>query len=279
MVPTALVIRSIKREANIAPEKLLFSTLILTGTISLALSTIYTSSFLALIGLGLLFCGIILSYIRTEEYVKKILLDKSNSSHLAAVNKLISDTEFAGNAVFLPPNYFKSPNLHKVYISKVKDTEIPTRELMYKQEPQLFIEILEEPMAILLTPPGAELASLFEEELKTGFPSRVNLRDIQANLSKFLTEDLEMVKGFEMNIEKNTIQVRIERSVYREQNTYQQQLSGYFSFGSPLTSAIACILATASGNPVIIVKTRTSSSGEDIIVEYHILDQAEQQVS
>jgi hypothetical protein len=78
-----------------------------------------------------------------------------------------------------------------------------------------------------------------------------------------------------MNVEKNTIRVRIEGSVYREPNTDERQLDVYFSFGSPLINAIATVLARVSGKPVVIVKRRVSPSDEDAIVEYRIVDEEE----
>jgi hypothetical protein len=267
LASAVLVALSTRKSINIIPEKLIYSTLISAGTVSLALSIIYTSSFLALIGLGMLFWGITLTYVRTEEYVKRILLDQSTSSQLKAANKIISEAEFTGNAIFLPPKYFKIPNVYKAYIPKDKNAKAPTPELIYRQEPRFFIESLENPPALLLTPPGAELADLFEKKLDINLP-QVKLPYLQVNLPKLLIEDLEMVKNFEMNIKDNTIQVKIEGSVYREPNTDERKLNVYFSFGSPLINAIASVLAKVSGNPVIIVQKRSSPNGEDVIVEY-----------
>jgi len=269
-----LVALSTRKSIDIIPEKLIYSTLILAGTVSLVLSIIYASSFLALIGLGMLFWGMTLTYVRTEEYVKRILLDQSTSSQLASMNRVISEADYAGNAIFLPPRYFKVPNVYKAYIPKEKNAKAPKPELMYRQKPHSFIEYLENPPALLLTPPGAELTNLFEKKLNTDF-STVKLSYLQANLPKLLIEDLEMVKNFEMNVEKNTIRVRIEGSVYREPNTDERQLDIYFSFGSPLINAIASVLARVSGKPVVMMKRRSRPSGEDVIVEYRIMNEEE----
>jgi hypothetical protein len=262
---------STRKSIEIIPEKLMYSTLIAVGTLSLVLSIVYVSSFLALIGLGLIFWGLTLTYIRTEEYVKKILLDKSTSSQIATVNKVISAASMTGNAMFLPPTYFKVPDVYKAYISKDINARPPTPELMNKQEPQFFTESLQNPPALLLTPPGAELARFFEKELKTNF-QEVNLPYLQVNLPKLLVDDLEIVKYFNMDINNNIIRVRMDGSVYKDIRTDNQQVGACFSFGSPLTSAIACVLAKATGNPIVMGKRQTSPDGEDIIIEYHILN-------
>ena len=262
---------STRKSIEIIPEKLMYSTLIAAGTLSLVLSIVYVSSFLALIGLGMIFWGITLTYIRSEEYVKKILLDKSTSSQLAMVNKVISGASLTGNAMFLPPTYFKVPDVYKAYISKDRNARPPTPELMHKHEPRFFTESLENPPALLLTPPGAELARFFEKELKKNF-QEVNLPYLQVNLPKLFVDDLEIVKYFNMDINNDTIRVRIDGSVYRELNVDNQQIGACFSFRSPLTSAIACVLAKVTDNPIIMGKRQTSPNGEDIIIEYYILN-------
>ena len=81
------------------PVKIVYSTLIAAGAVVLTLSIIYTSSILALIGLGLVFWGIIFAYIRTEEYVKKALLDATVPPQIATLNEIIQELECEGNAI------------------------------------------------------------------------------------------------------------------------------------------------------------------------------------
>jgi hypothetical protein len=275
-VSIVLISLSARKDVNLVPEKIANSILIVSGTTSLALSIIYTSSILALIGLGMLFWGAIFTYVSNEEYVKKILLSASTSSQLETVNKLIQETDFAGNAVFLPPRYFKIPETYKAYIQKDKNANLPTPEMFYRKDPRFSVEFIENPPAILITPPGAELVKLFEKELKTDFV-RVDLQYLQVNLPQLLTDNLEIAQHFEMDIEKNTIRARIGGSVYREVTPDEQKLVLYFTFGSPLTSAIACVLAKVSGKPVMQVKRQTSPDG-NLVVEYHILEKEEPQM-
>src|SRR3972149_1444431 len=60
------------KRVKIIPPKLLSSILITMGAIALFISVIYTSSILAFIGLGLLFFGITFTYVRSNEYIKKM---------------------------------------------------------------------------------------------------------------------------------------------------------------------------------------------------------------
>ena len=115
--------------------------------------------------------------------------------------------------------------------------------------------------------------ALFEKELKTDF-LRENLHYLQVNLPRLLTENLEMSHSLEMDIEKDMIRIRIEGSVYRESKSDEQR-DIYFSFGSPLTNAIACILSKVTGKKVTEVKRLSSPNGDDTIIEYRILEDEE----
>jgi hypothetical protein len=273
-VAAALLISlSARKTPNLVSEGLAGSILIIGGTTFLALSIVYTSSILVLIGLGLLFWGLILTYISDKEYVKKILLETSTSSQLSVVNKVIQEADYAGNAVFFPPRYFKIPETYKAYISKDKNSRIPTPRIIYREDLRFFIQFIEKPPALLITPPGAELLPLFKKTLKREF-SAMNLNFLKVNLPKLLVEDLEMANHFEMNIEKEAIHVRIDGSVYENPNADEQQTI-YFSFRSPLTSAIACVLASVLNKPVMIIKQRTTPHDAVLIIEYRIIEEEE----
>lgn len=259
-----------------AHAKLIYSTLIATGAVALATSIIYDSSILAFIGLGLLFWGIIFTYTRTEEYIKKALLDATVYSQLATLNEIIQELECKGNAIYLPPKYLRDPEAYKAYIPKQKEAELPTPEQTQTQEPQFFIDFIENPPAVLLTPPGAELTKLFEKTLKTNF-TRVDLQYLKQNLPKLFIEDLEIAQNFEMETENNKIRVKIQNSVFKTLNIETEQPSNIYStLGSPLSSAIACALAKTTGKPIIIEKQETSGDGKDLTIEYRILEEEEQ---
>ena len=270
LITAIAIYLSTRKNVRVVPARLVDSTLIAIGTISLAFSIVYASSLLTLIGLGFLFFGVTFTYVRTEEYVKKVLLETTASSQLIALNQVIEELEFTGHAVYLPPQYFRKPNTYKAYIPKDKLALVPTPEQMHKEEPAFFIEFLENPPAVLLTPPGAELVQLFERTLKINF-FKVDLLFLQQNLPKLLMEDLELASYFDMDIENKNVRVRIEDSVYSFRNTETEQPSIFSSFGSPLSSAVACILAKVTGKPVIRLSPRTGLEGRSVIVEYRIL--------
>lgn len=260
---------SSRKTVRIVPTKLVNSILIAIGTLSLTFSIIYASSLLTLIGLGLLFWGVTFTYVSTEEYIKKVLLQTSASAQLTRLNQVIEELEFMGNPMYLPPQYFKKRDTYKAYIPKDRLALIPTPEQMYNQEPKFFIDFIDTPPAVLMTPPGAELVQLFETMLKKNF-SEVDLVYIQQHLPKLLIEDLEIVHYFDIAIENETVRIKIEDSVYNVSKTEPEHTDIYSSFGSPLSSALACILAKVANSPVVTAPQNGTENRSETI-EYRIL--------
>lgn len=270
LATSTVVYLSGKKTVRVVLAKLIDSTMIAIGTVALAFSIVYASDLLTLIGLGLLFWGVTFSYVRTEEYTKKVLLQTTASAQLVKLNQVIQELEFTGYPIYLPPKYFRKRDIYKAYIPKDRLALIPTPEQMNREEPKFFIEFIESPPAVLMTPPGAELVQLFEKMLKKDF-SKVNLVYLQRNLPKLLIEDLEIAQYFEIAIESDKVRVVIDNSVYNFPNLEPEQANIFPSFGSPLSSAIACILAKVSGNPVMRVNPRTGVEGRRATIEYRIL--------
>jgi len=240
------------------------------GGTALVISIVYVSSILAFIGLGLLFWGIILFYIRTEEYVKEILLDATAMPPLATLDQIIQELDYKGNAIYLPPKYFRAPETTKAFIPKQKDAKLPSPEQIQAQETNLFIENVG---GMLLTPPGAGLTKLFEETLETNFIG-VDLQYLQKSMPKLFIEDLEIAQNFEIEIENKRIHVRIENSAYKDLFKEAKKLANlYDRVGSPLSSAIACALAKVTGKPIVIENQQISEDGGDVDIYYRVLEE------
>jgi hypothetical protein len=266
------VIRIQERTAGNQTTKITSFILITTGTAALLASIFLVFSILAFIGLGLIFWGILLIYVRTEDYTRKTLLSAVAYPEIAAMNEVIRALSFKGNPLYLPPRYFTNPEICKAYIPKQEKREIPTSERVRSQGSGLFSDALS---GLLVTPPGSELTRLFEETLGTKLTS-LNLRYLQQNLPKLITERLEIAQNFEMEIKADKIQVKIENSVYSRLDPEKEQQES--PFGSTLGSAIACALAKSTGNPIIIEKQQTSPDGKNETIEYRIMDEEAQNI-
>jgi len=258
------------------------------GSIGLAVSILYVSTILALIGLGLVFWGVTLTYIQTEEYVRESVLDATETSLLKTLSQTLQELDYRGRAVYLPPKYLNDPETTKAYVPKYDGGRLPSPDQVQKLEAQASARTSQ---GILITPPGAELTALFESKLETSF-TRIDLDHLEQNLLKVLTEDLEIASNLEIQtgptqgsnpegnpmtqtaVENNRIHMKITSSVYKNS---RREIGGIMktssTLGSPLTSAIACALAKATGRPIVIENEETSEDGKTIDLEYRILEE------
>jgi hypothetical protein len=269
LTPVVLLSAS-TREKRTVPARLFDSVLIAIGTAILALSIVYSSSILALIGLGLLFLGVTFTYVTTSEYVKKALLDTTVLAQQVTLNRIAKKIEYRGNTLYLPPQFFNTADTYKAFISKNKLEAVPTPEMLPKQEPDLFFDYINDPPAVLVTPPGAELAQLFEKALEKDFMT-TSLQDLQRYLPELLIENLEVTPYFDMQLENDLVHVTVDDSFFRVPNAEIELSSLYFFFNSPLVCAIACVLSKATGFPVRIIKSKIETKGKIVTVDYRLL--------
>jgi hypothetical protein len=262
--------------------------LIVLGALSLASSIFYVSSIPALIGLGLIFWGIILTYIQTREYVKKTVLDATTASALATLNQILQELDYRGKAVYLPPKYVNDPESTKAYVPRLKIGKLLPPEQTQSLETQPFSRISR---YMIITPPGAELTRLFEDTLQTSF-TKADLGYLQEHLPKLLIEDLEIASYVEIQtgitktsnpidntnaqiaLEHDIINVKITSPAFKNTTRQTTQLSNInTTLGSPLTSAVACAIAKATGKPIIIENQQVSEDGETTETEYRVLEE------
>jgi len=171
--------------------------LLLSGVAALIISIIYTSQVLAFIGLGITFWGIILSYIHSDEYVKGNLLTATTTPILRTLNQNLNELDYNGKPVYLPPKYLNNPDESKIYIPKSTNAKLPTPEQTQTLETQ---SPSRDSKGLLLTPPGTDLARLFEKTLGTTF-TRTDLNYLVKNMPKLIVEGLEIATDLEINEE------------------------------------------------------------------------------
>jgi hypothetical protein len=245
--------------------------LITAGIAALTASVLETSSVFAFIGLGLLFWGIIFTYIRTEGYTRKSLLESTTTSQQKTTNQILKELGYNGRSIYLPPHYFRNPENQKVYITKHTQSPLPTPEEIQKQESQFFIGKGD---GVLFTPSGAQLEILFERILDRTFLG-VNLNYLEQNLPKVLTVNLEIARKIEIETEEDLFRVKITDPIITEliiDNTIDEhdvQIAD-----SPLSSAIACALAKATDRLIVIEKKNASPEDKHIVIEYRLLQKA-----
>jgi hypothetical protein len=278
---------------RITPAMAVSLIMLIAGSAALAVSVLYSSSTLALVGLGLAFWGALLLYIRPDGYTGKTLLNAvilPSLPSLDTLNQMIEGFDYAGDAVYLPPRYFANPETIRIYVAKQKvacaRASLPKRKMIRKKENRLFVK---NPEGLLLTPPSAELVKIFEKTLGTSF-TREDLYYVQKNMPKLFIKDLEIAENFKMEIlpghvvarasdssshiqsEYYAVHVRITEPICRETCEECKKLTHVRGrIGCPICSSIACALTKATSSPVMIESVQASKDGKTIEVTYGIL--------
>jgi hypothetical protein len=243
-----------------------FSILVL-GLTALTASAFYASTILAFIGLGLTFWGALLLYVTPTKYVKLELLNAVAPSTLTNIEKILASSKLNDKGIYLPPKYLRDFESSLVYIPSKNDKALPKPEEI--NEEKLFSE---NPEGLFITPPGLTLSKLFEKELGKSF-TKTDINHIQNNLPKLLIEDLEIAEDVEIEAMGDLITVKITKHIFSGICEETKKLpKTHEALGCPLTSAIACALAKATGKPVTIEKEEQVEDGETTKIQYRILE-------
>lgn len=238
--------------------------LMMLGLIAL-LSSVFVSSYvLAFIGLGLTFWGALFLYITPTKYVKLELLTITSLSALANLEKLLANAKADSAGIYLPPKRLQDYTSSLVFIPTKPNQVLPTTKETNPKELET-----KNPTGLLITPPGLALSKLFEKKLKKPF-TETSLEDLQTQLPK-LFDELQITKHLDIQLEENSITVRITNHVFEDlcNETAKLELT-HKTVGCPLSSALACTFAKATGKPIVIEKEETSPD-KTTTIQYRML--------
>jgi hypothetical protein len=252
------------------PTRLAGYVVTFVGVAVLVGSMVFSSSVWAIIGLVLVFWGVMFFFLKPTSFVKADLLDSASYSLLENVHRLVSEFGLKGKGVYLPPRYLKDLSSGLVYVSAKDEVYTPTLNEVEEAEDRIF---LKNPNGVCLVPSGVALVNLFEKELGTSF-GRVDLDYLERNLPKVIIEDLEIAKDLELSVEDRRVHVRMKDPIYKDLCDEERRLSRVCGvFGCPLCSSIACALARASGKSIVIDGNEFSQDGKVMDIYYRILEQ------
>lgn len=240
-----------------------------SGVVTVAIAISANSSVLILLGLGALFWGVVLLYIKPGKYVKENLFEKTAVQLFEDLGHVIQGMGYKGRAIFLPPTLNDLESC-RVYIRTKGSNELPSPEERAAGENAPFSRI-SGGKGILLEPTGVQLAKLIEEKISKNL-EKSDLEYLRQRLPKVLIEDLEIAQNVEIEALNPRFCVSIKGSIYGSVCKETRKSSEFCtSVGCPLCSAIACLLAKSTRKPVIIEKDGMQSDGQTIDIEYRVL--------
>jgi hypothetical protein len=209
--------------------------------------------------------GALFLYIKPTKYVKLDLLNSTNLSTLVNIEKMLSNANAISQGIYLPPKRLQDYTSSLVFVPTKPDQALPTTKETNPKELET-----KNPSGLLITPPGLALSKLFEKELKKPF-TETSLEDLQTQLPK-LFDELQITKHLNIQPQDNSITVTITNHVFEDlcKETAKLELT-HKTVGCPLSSALACAFAKATGKPVVIEKEETSPN-ETTTIQYKVLE-------
>jgi hypothetical protein len=243
--------------------------LIVLGGLLTLLSIVLASSVVALLGLGFIFWGSLLTYVTPRQFVKASVFSATALSLMLALDRMLEKYKKGGKAVYLPPRYFREADATFVLVGSFDISAIPNTEKLRGNELEASLLPSRLDQGFLFMPPGAELLKTFEDALGTSF-TKVDIRYIEEHVPKLLVDDLELARRVEVDSEKDRVDVTIENPAYRDM--YRAEISDIIRLlGCPVASSIACALAKASGRPVFIEDYQAQEENNHVVIRYRLL--------
>ena len=164
----------------------------------------------ALVGLGMIFWGMIVGYITSGEYVKLEVLESTNLSYLETLNEIVQKLHSKETAVFLPSKYLSNSKSNMIYF-----TENKTSELQSISEKMLETENNQGSKSRLMIAPGNQLLRLFEKTLGKKFTDG-DFSFFETNIPRLLINELEIAQNVTIKIEENIVRVEIKNLITSE---------------------------------------------------------------
>ncbi len=230
--------------ARLYVNKVAVLALIALGVVLLVVSIYSSSSLLAVFWVALTFFGAILVYSKPSKRVPfDVLYDETDVS-VCNIERILNWFSLSSKGIYLPPANLSNPDSSLVFVPKGSDFTLPSVDEVADN-----FETGRKD-GVLIVPPGLVLCRLFERELKVSFSS-FDLRQLKVELPMLLVETLELAKGFEMSVNGNVVIVDIRESAFDRESLNRTILPRTREcVGSPLCSAIACVLAKCARVPV-----------------------------
>ncbi len=237
--------------------------LLVVGSALLVASVIGTSSFLAVAGIATVFWGVIAFYILPSrhlplDFVSSLLVGSSDN-----IERIISEFDLSEKGIYLPPKYLKDVESSLVFVPKAAQFSLPksvesNEGLLSANHDGVFV-----------VPPGLRLSRTFEEKGNISF-TKTDLQNLQPILQKIISE-LEIAEKIEVIVREEAVTAKVTGSIFDDiceranatPNTHSQ-------VGCLFSSAIACVLAKASGKPVRISDESTEKTTKTTTIDFVI---------
>jgi len=235
------------------------------GLVALVLSVMFGSTILVFIGLGLSFWGMLVFFVRPQKYIRSDLMTATAWSSLKTVDDMMLGLGYRERGVYVPAG----PEKAVVFIPAEPFSRLPSPSVIAQGLSGDGTLYLHDPDGLLVVPPGLALANLIEKKL--GFDVKgVGLERLIQSLPKVLV-NLEIVSNAEVEVEGNFVRFKLSDSIYADFCKQVRDNSRPCGLGCPMCSALACILAVATGKPILFDEDKLAPDGKTTLSNYQLV--------
>jgi hypothetical protein len=242
------------------------------GVLVLAYSIFFELQVAAFVGLGLVFWGAVFALARNDKYVEKRLLDSTVKSAYSTYDRMIKDLRFEGQGYYIPPypqgaslpEYLSNLREPVVFISEDFDGKPSADELAEGR----FLS--KKTRGVFITCPGSDLMSQIEKQVNVDF-SKIDFNELMDILPRCITETFNLARSAEVSLVENGVSFDASGLLYQSLYRADPPLKSIGILGCPVVSAVASILAKASGKTVVVKKQVLSAGGSRVHVEFKFI--------
>jgi len=231
------------------------------GLVALIVSVSSTSTILAFVGLGLSLWGVLALFIQPEKYVASNLMNATALSSMKTFDSMMMGLGYRERGVYIPSTDGSSEAV--VFVPSEPFSLIPQSSAIEGKS------FLKDPQGLLVVPPGLALSTLIEKKL--GFSVKnCGLEKLVQALPKALVE-LEIVRDVGIKVAGDHVDFTLFDSVYSDFCQQIRDKSRPCALGCPMCSALACILAVATGKPVMFEEDKLSGDKNISTSSYRVI--------
>lgn len=240
----------------------------IVGFLCVAISAFFPSSFLTILGLGIIFWGAILIYVTPSKNVPLSYVTASTIINANNIERVLQELNLNEKGIYLPPGNLKDVESTLVFIPDAPNQNLPRPEETGPDK--LFSK---KRTGLLLTAPGLALSKLFERELGVSF-TKTDLFYVQSKLPNVLVEKMGICESAEILFQNNRISVEINGNIFREDCVQTSKfVRAHEILGCLFSSSIACVLAKATGKAIKIETEEHSENEKTTRIEFQIVEE------
>ena len=257
------VLRKVSRRNRSSP--VVAASFLAAGVLVLAYAVFFVLEVAAFVGLGLVFWGAVFALARNGKYVESGVLDGTAKAAYSTFDRLLRDLKFEGKGYFIPPypgdanipEYLRALKDPVVFISDSFDGKPSADELASGK----FLS--EKGRGVFITCPGSELVAQMEKQVNMDF-SRIDLNELVDYLPRCLTETFNLAKSADISLVEGGVSLTATGLLYQSLYRADPPMASVRVLGCPAVSAVASILAKASGRTVVLKELVSFPDGSGV---------------